>query len=89
MAKNILDGSADLVALNQQSLQLRGKEKKPKCGAKDTRSNVKSRISGEVKKDERKLQPSSRERYTQTTLQSCFGLSASKKSGLSTRGEHR
>lgn len=85
MAKNILDGSADLVALNLQSLQLRGKEKKSKSGAKGTKSNDKPRISGAIKKDEPKSQPSSRERYTQTTLGSSFRPSASKKSGIPSR----
>jgi hypothetical protein len=69
MGKNILDGSADLVALNQQSLKLRGKEKKAK-------SDVKPRASTVAKKEEQKGLPSARERYTQTTLRSSLRTAA-------------
>lgn len=80
MGKNILDGSADLVALNQQSLKLRGKEKRLK-------SSVKPRASGVIRDGERQVEPSARERYTQTTLRGSSGSSASKKTGIVTRRE--
>lgn len=77
MGKDILNGSADLVALNQQSLKLRVKEKKAK-------SDVKPRATAAVKKEEQKEQSSARARYTQTTLRSSLHMAAATTQGKRT-----
>ncbi|GHJ85423.1 hypothetical protein NliqN6_1825 [Naganishia liquefaciens] len=87
MAKAILDGSTDLLALNRQSLQLRGKEKHSQGRAKDTKGKANPRVSGANKKAEPKDLPASRERYKQTTLRCSSRSSASRKSNATDRQE--
>lgn len=79
LAKEISGGKADLVALNRQSLQLRGKDKKGKLEDSPTDTAT-------VKAGVLSIRSSTRKRYTQTTLRS-FSVSAMTGAGERIRRE--